>query len=157
MRIMRTFWIWFVRVITTVRHWNSSKSRVWMHEECGKRVGEREHLHIQWLIHRYFAQKFTALTTVYLKCICLLCMTKGLDIAIPTDFYSYLFSKKNPTNYIEFISIERICFFVVFYSFRCQEDGKYTLFFAPLFIDEISIDAYKPPVSIFHDSIFLWI
>lgn len=48
-------------------------------------------------------------------------------------------------------------FFVVFYSFRCQEDGKYTLFFAPLFIDEISIDAYKPPVSIFNDSIFLWI
>lgn len=45
-------------------------------------------------------------------------------------------------------------FFVVFYSFRCQEDGKYTLFFAPLFIDEISIDAYKPPVSIFNDSIF---
>lgn len=79
-----------------------------------KRVGEREHLHIQWLIHRYFAQKFTALTTVYLKCICLLCMTKGLDIAIPTDFYSYLFSKKNPTNYIEFISIERICFLLFF-------------------------------------------
>lgn len=44
-------------------------------------------------------------------------MTKGLDIAIPTDFYSYLFSKKNPTNYIEFISIERICFFVVFLFF----------------------------------------
>lgn len=41
-------------------------------------------------------------------------MTKGLDIAIPTDFYSYLFSKKNPTNYIEFISIERICFLLFF-------------------------------------------
>ena len=104
-----------------------------MHEECGKRVGEREHLHIQWLIHRYFAQKFTALTTVYLKCICLLCMTKGLDIAIPTDFYSYLFSKKNPTNYIEFISIERICFFLLFFILLDAKKMESTLSSLPLY------------------------